>query len=574
MNFKSNSCLLIIFLWIGIFSEMKAQKRIELPDTISLYVTDKVANPLVGVHVILLSGNKLLATTDLSGSARILVKELEEDAKLLFSSIGYKKQVFALSRLRRMKDVVLEVEKIDLDEVVVKGMKTKDWMKEAKSNNKRSSRKEFVDYYERYYGNGQYMKVTECFDRGVEFRREYGCFLTTGNIRRVGDFDQTENSFDDLEFDVILQKRLTGGGMADFDQRIFLEEANRVLGSESGRLFERPYRMDLENVFDRVLERADVTKRFKGEILKYRTYKDVFGKYDMLYDFSFVPAYVQRSVSLDGLAEDTLPIAYNRNFDAGSNKLFTIMRCIYLYAPVFAPSSHFRFQPSDKAADDCYVIDFVTDPKRYPRATSMFSKGRLWIDRETRRLKKMQFDYCYYHLYRLAKMSVAWPPFETAVIAEFDYDDNNVCYIRSCKSITYWVEPAKEENKRTIFPVESPSRVLPTEVHLREIEAFKVYSFHEIPPKLQTQKIGKIARAASRNPGGEYKQTVFDSLEYLWDCRKTIRELNQFKPIQEQFRQNSGKNYYQVGGKYFNLQESKEAREKILDLFFYNKPQK
>mgnify|MGYP000005194036 FL=1 len=573
MNFRIDSCLLFLFLWMGIFPEAKAQKPTELPDTLYLYVTDRVANPLFGVHIMLQPEGRLLATTDVSGHTRIVVKGLDENARLQFSSIGYKKQIFTLSRLRKMKEIPLETEEIDLDEVVVKGMKTKELMKEAKSNNKRSKRKEFVDYYERYYGNGQYMKVTECFGRAVEFRREYGCFLTTGNIKRVDYYDETINSLDDLEDTPTLQRRLDGGRMPDPDQKIFLEEADRMLGSEAGNIYERSYRMDLEAVFDRVLEREDVSKHFKAEILKYRTYTDVFGKYDMLYDFSFVPAYVQRSVPLDGLAEDTLPIAYNKNFDSGSNKLFTIMRCIYLYAPVFSPASNFRFQPSDKATDDCYAIDFVTEPKKYPRATSMLSKGCLWIDRETRHLKKMQFDFCYYHLYRLAKMSTAWPPFETAVIAEFDYDENKVCYIKSCKSITYWTAEKKEGREKTILPVESPSRVLPAEVLLREIEGFKVYSFNEIPRELQTQEMGKIARAASRNPGGEYERQVLDSLEFLWDCRRAILEMNQFKPIQEQFMQNSGKSYYQVGGEFFNLEESKEAREKILNLFFYKKPQ-
>ena len=573
MNSKFNVCILLIFLWMGISLETNAQKKMEMPDTVYIHVTDRMVKPLYGVHIVLLPEGKLLASTNLNGEARIVVKGLEENVKLQFSSIGYKKQVLVLSRLRKVDYVTLETEDIDLDEVVVKGMKTKELMKEAKSNNKRSKRKEFVDFYERYYGNGQYMKITECFDRAVEFRREYGCFLTTGNIKRVGDFDETENSLDDLEYNPTLQHKLNGGRMPDFDQRIFLEEADRLLGSEAERIFERPFRMDLEATFDRVLEREDVSKRFKAEVLKYRTNTEVFGKYDMLYDFSFVQANVQRSVALDGLAEDTLPIAYNKNFDTGSNKLFTIMRCIYLYAPVFSPSSNFRFQPSDKATDDCYAIDFVTDPKKYPRSTSMLCKGTLWLDRETRRLKKMQFDFCFYHLYRLATLSTAFPPFETAVIAEFDYDTNEVCYIKSCKSITYWIEPEKDGRTRTIYPVEASSRVLPTEVRLREIEGFKVYSFNEIPRELQTQETGKTARAAARNPKGEYKQQVFDSLEFLWDCRKAILEMNQFQPIQEQFRQNSGKSYYQVGGKYFNLKESEEAREKILNLFFYNKPQ-
>lgn len=573
MKLNFQAFLLLLFLGIGISAETFAQKNPELPDTVFLRVTDRVANPLFGVHVILLPEGKLLTMTDASGNVRILVRGLEENTKLQFSSIGYKKQEFTLNRLRKMDELFLETEEIDLDEVVVKGVKTKELLKEAKENTNRSKRKEFVDFYERYYGNGQYMKVTECFDRAVEFRREYGCFLTTGNIRRVESIDEIDERLDDLENNCLLQKRLNGGDMPDFNQTLFLEEADRVLGSDIGRMFERPFRMDLIDVFDRVLSRDDVSQPFKEEILKYRTRTDVAGKYDMLYDLSFVPAYVQRSVALDGLAEDTLPIAFNKNFDAGSNKLFTIMRCIYLYAPVFSPSSNFRFQPSDRATDDCYAIDFVTDPKKYPRSVSMLCKGCLWIDRETRRLKRMQFDYCYYHLYRLAKMSTAWPPFETAVIADFNYDENEVCYIKSCKSITYWVEPEKNGRERTIFPVESPSRVLPTEVHLREIEGFKVYSFNKIPRKLQTQETGKTARAASRNPEGEYKRQVFDSLEYLWDCRKTILQLNQFKPIQEQFLQKSGKSYYREGGKYFNLKESKEAREKILNLFFYQEPQ-
>ena len=100
MNFRINSCLLFILLWAGVFAEAKAQKPNELPDTLYLYVTDRVANPLFGVHIILQPEGRLLATTDVSGYTRIVVKGLDENARLQFSSIGYKKQVFVLNRLR------------------------------------------------------------------------------------------------------------------------------------------------------------------------------------------------------------------------------------------------------------------------------------------------------------------------------------------------------------------------------------------------------------------------------------------------------------------------------------------
>ena len=561
----------VLFCILGITGNSKiCAQGTENLDTLHMQVVDPVVNPVYGIHVVLIPENVLLATSDPTGKVQIPVKNLPDDARLQFQGIGYKKQIISLKRLKDMYLVVLKTENINLEEVVVKGAKTKTLLKDAQDQNKRSSRK-FVDFFERYYGQAQYMKITECFGRAVEFRREYGCFLTTGNIKRKGDYSQPINQFEDLEREDYLQRRFVGNGIVNYDYQQFSDEVNKY--SLMGSIFDENNREVLLKVFNVLLKDPAISQSYKKEIMKYLVYTDVFNKYDLQYDLSFVPVYSQRSLSLDGLAEDTLSIAYNKNFDAGSNKLFTIMRCIYLYAPVFSSSKNFNFQPSDKATDDCYAIDFVTDSKKYPRSTSMLCKGTLWLDRGTRRLKKMQLDFCYYHLYRLAKMSTAFPPFETSVVAEFDYDEDDVCYINSCKSITYWVNRDKEGEVKTIYPVESPSRVLPDEVQLREVEGFRIYSLNKIPTELQTQETGKTARAAARNPKGEYKQQVFDSLEFLWDCQKAVLEMNQYQPIQEQFQQNSGKSYYQVGGKYFNLKESEEAREKILNLFFYNKPQ-
>lgn len=33
-------------------------------------------------------------------------------------------------------------------------------------------------------------KITECNERVVEYRREYGCFATTGNTKKRGTFDR------------------------------------------------------------------------------------------------------------------------------------------------------------------------------------------------------------------------------------------------------------------------------------------------------------------------------------------------------------------------------------------------
>lgn len=566
----SDICRSILVLGCILISVFLAEaQNKQAGDTVIVRVVDKGNIPLYGVHVILKPGDVLLGSTDDKGEVKLPFLELPAGAALHISSIGYKKETVSPDNLRKNPLVKLEAEVLNLDEVVVRGVKANDVLKQAQKEKERSNRKIFAEIYEQYYGEAQYMKITECFGQAVEFRREYGCFLTTGNIKRNGDFSTTVNDADELEFSPFMRKELVGDNFyVSPDQQAFNEEWQRI----GGDIFTPAGRFDLFDVFDKVLARADVTADFKNKIMKYKTTTDVFDKYDMEYDFSFIPAYSQRSLPMDMLCEDTLSVLFNKNFDAGSNKLFTIMRCIYLYGPIFSSAADFDFEmvdPRDK--NDCYVIGFKTKVKRYPRHTSMFSEGTLWIDISTKRLTKMKFDFCFYHLYRLGKQSAALPPYETAVVAEFAYDEENVCYINTCRSITFWPSPKEREGTSSIYPVESPSRPLPDEVELREIEGFKVYSFKKIPPEQQNEEIGTDARLAIKNPTGEYKTELFDTLPYLWNCANALVSLNRFMPIKEQFELNSGRTYYNQGGKFLDLEKSAAARKRILTLFFKDK---
>lgn len=565
-------CVIFVsaLLWMSVIA-LQAQIRWNV-DTILIRVVDKDIKLLSSVHFILEPREVLLSVTDSDGFARLPVEKLTYGNKIRVTSVGYKSKTIPLERLHNNTVVTLETEIFNLDEVLVIGMRSADILKNARKNTVSSKRKMGLEYYEKYFGNAQYMKITECFGRAVEFRREYGCFLTTGNVRRNSFYENRE--FEERLNTSSFRKRIMGNdNFMTPEQQIFRAEAEKILGSDDlSSLFTRAGAGDLSDVVKRLEGRSDVSDDYIKQ-LKIKNYREeTFDRYDMEYDFSFVPAYSQRSFPWDAWGEDTLSVFCTSRFDAGSNKLFTVMRCIYLYAPVFSSSSLFDFRVSNiQDTSGCHVINFETKMKKYPRFNPMYAQGTIWIDRKSGKLTKMNINRCYYHLYRLDMRLGALPDFETAVVAIFDYDEDNVCYIKSCRVVTTWLEAKDIIRPYSILSVESPSRESPSEVQLREVEGINIYSFNKIPSENQVEAIGKSARQAAKNPAGEYNVQLFDSLPYLWNCSDALANLNRFMPFREQFRLNSGKPYYNKDNVYIRLGESAESRQKILLLFFKDK---
>lgn len=169
-----------LFCW----READAQVRAK---TVCLTVTDGFSAPLYGVYVVDTRNRLLVTTTDEEGQCKVLLKGFLAKDTLEFSCLGFYAKRMAVDSLHDGQVIALQERSILLEEVAAEGIRPWDLLKGISKEIKK--KKEKVKGY-RYFGNGQYEKITECNERIVEYRREYGCFATTGNTKKRGTFDR------------------------------------------------------------------------------------------------------------------------------------------------------------------------------------------------------------------------------------------------------------------------------------------------------------------------------------------------------------------------------------------------
>ncbi len=114
------------------------------------------------------------------------------------------------------------------------------------------------------------------------------------------------------------------------------------------------------------------------------------------------------------------------------------MRAVQLFAPLFNGIENYDIQPIETDEPD-YAFAFEIKKTAYPQATYIYCKGIFLIDKERHELKGITFDYIDYQLFRQTIMidkRKANSPFSTKATITFAYDDNQKCYIKSCKQTT------------------------------------------------------------------------------------------------------------------------------------------
>ncbi len=268
--------------------------------------------------------------------------------------------------------------------------------------------------------------------------------------------------------------------------------------------------------------------------------------WDKAFRSYFIPTHSARSLNLTNDGSDTLSPLYitteETRFDAGTRKIFTLMRTVQLYAPLFSSLRFYEIHPMDSDSLD-YVFSFQTKPSHYPDDIRISCKGSFTLDYATYRLKNMTFDYIDYQLFRqviLTDRRKTASPFSTKATLTFGYTPEGEIYIRSCHQETKW----KHDLGKDFILIEQPSRMHPAFGKLIEKEAFYDYEYLPVQESLQTQTMLSKIHVIQRNPIGTYEPAIFHALPILLDNEKAIADLNQFKDIEQQFQENSEKTYY------------------------------
>lgn len=150
-----------------------------LNDTIHLQVLSSSSETLHGTYIVNKSSNYLITTTDENGHCKIPYKTMNANDTIKFSYLGFVSLQLPLRELQKNKQIILTPKTQFLQEVNVKGIRP-DILLEKVSRQLKSFRPQHIL---NYYGNAQYEKITECNSRAVEYRNEFGCFLTSGNVK-------------------------------------------------------------------------------------------------------------------------------------------------------------------------------------------------------------------------------------------------------------------------------------------------------------------------------------------------------------------------------------------------------
>ncbi len=435
--------LLLLFVFVCCVCVLHAES---LPDSLRVQVTNTSSDPLFGVYVVNPNRHCLVTTTDEKGYCSFSTRGISLLDSIQFSYLGYRDSIVAVRDLVSMKRLALSTKMEFLQDVNVVGMKSADLLEKVIKELQPVSPKNNMNFY----GKAQYTKITTCFSKAVEYRREYGFFLTSGHVK---------------------QKE----------------------------------------------------------------------KWDLDYNFEFIPVYSARSFNLLPDRSDTLRTPYiESSYNAESKKIFPALRAVFLWGPLFSKLKYYDIQPIEPDSN-CYKYVFSTREKYYPQDIKIYCKGVLFIDKDDFRLKRLEIDYLDYHFYQLVNLTKTYAPFSTKMQIELAYDEEGNVFVHSCRQETVW----KHKSDQTEFgSIEMPSRRNPEKNMLVETEAFQSMTYQRIPAYAQMQFLREKAVLVASYPFGIYDTRAFDGLPDLLNSGQAITDLSEYKDIEAQFLHHGNKPYY------------------------------
>lgn len=137
----------------------------------------------------------LLTSTDIEGECVIKTYKLHPSDSLQFQGMGYQTVKYSMNDLLRMKRLVLDSPGIRTgrDERGKRGISMKELLKRASSKLKKQA--PGLEPICKYFGKALYEKITECEENVVEYRREYGYYFSSGDVKSRNMWDTDFRSY-------------------------------------------------------------------------------------------------------------------------------------------------------------------------------------------------------------------------------------------------------------------------------------------------------------------------------------------------------------------------------------------
>ena len=186
---KVSYCIRVVLLLITVllFNRLDAQE-------IRLKVINPKGEPQFGVYVVNPRNHYLLTSTDIEGECVIKTYKLHPSDSLQFQGMGYQTVKYSMNDLLRMKRLVLVPLAYELEETnVEKGISMKELLKRASSKLKKQA--PGLEPICKYFGKALYEKITECEENVVEYRREYGYYFSSGDVKSRNTWDTDFRSY-------------------------------------------------------------------------------------------------------------------------------------------------------------------------------------------------------------------------------------------------------------------------------------------------------------------------------------------------------------------------------------------
>ena len=142
---------------------------------------------LPGVYMVNKTRTYLITSSDEEGRCYFDARALAPTDSIQFASLGFEEVMITARELEKRSEIFLSEKTYDLQEVAVSDIRPETLLKKAAALMKKPKGK---NHHYQYYGKGQYMKITQCNGKAVEYRREYGAFFTSGNTLRQGKWDE------------------------------------------------------------------------------------------------------------------------------------------------------------------------------------------------------------------------------------------------------------------------------------------------------------------------------------------------------------------------------------------------
>lgn len=153
-----------------------------------LLVKNARGEVLEGVYMLSKRHSVLITSSDKQGYCYFDAGLLADSDSVRFVCLGYEDKVISCKNLTDTEEIQLVEKVYVLEDIGVKHIKPDVLLKKAAALMQQRSERVKNNY--NYYGRGDFLKITECNKKAVEYRRNYGVFFTSGNTPKKNVLDE------------------------------------------------------------------------------------------------------------------------------------------------------------------------------------------------------------------------------------------------------------------------------------------------------------------------------------------------------------------------------------------------